>query len=811
MQTTADNTKITFTVNEILPGAPIIPLKGHKVSDYSKKKTPVGKWKDAKSLTDSESERHLKQGGWIGAVIPEGRIIVDIDDSSQGELVKDLLEAENVHHHSIRTPNGWQFVFKAERQETKSIKQITKFFTSIGVVIDTRTAGAGYIVFPTENTEGRYIATKSIGQLDELPNFLKPLRNSEQVKDKTTGEKYCFPIPISEDGSRNDTLYKWAAHLRAWGISPEEIIKSMELYYEYFLLDKNDFSLTEMMNLTKSAIKWRPDKPAYELHIEEAADYPEETVIPLPFHIQGNALFKTVLKKVEGFEVEQKVMVSRMAPTVLKELSNVERNSVHYEISWRDRGQEKREVVPASTIATKRELLTLADSGLPVNDLNYKDLISFFDKYLAHNRLEQSQMVERIGHIKGAFIHPLKSQGVEIIPTDSGERQLLEAFQAEGTAETWKTEVFDRIKQHPKVLFMVLASFASVLLKDIKVSPFIVDLSGSTSQGKTTALQVARSVWGTEGLINEWNATKVALERKAGFLNSFPLYFDDTRKADERILQSIVYQFSGGRSKGRGSLKGSQREDTWNNILLSTGEVSLADYASKAGGAAARVISLIDEPFDSVGYEYFAELYEALQRNYGAVGLEFLEQWQRNKDSLITEFYKFKEHYMQKCKGNEVLTRLSMYYAAVHFAGSVIKKLLKVELDLKTLDKLFTDIAEENKSLDKPKELLEQILNDLDSSRRSIYYNSEPDFIKAVYKFNTLCLTPAYLKEMLGAEEKLIRREWLKKGYTMANDSKGKATDTRLVKHHGQTFRVVVLNLAVFDEFDLDFTVEWSK
>ena len=86
-------------------------------------------------------------------------------------------------------------------------------------------------------------------------------------------------------------------------------------------------------------------------------------------------------------------------------------------------------------------------------------------------------------------------------------------------------------KAHPKVLFYVLASFGSVILKDLKIEPFVVEIAGSTSQGKTTALHVARSVHGTEGLINEWNATKVAIERKAGFLNSFPLYMDDTRKA----------------------------------------------------------------------------------------------------------------------------------------------------------------------------------------------------------------------------------------------------------------------------------------
>jgi putative DNA primase/helicase len=808
--TTAIQASYSSLVDEVLPGARLIKLKGFSRNniDYQKAKTPVGKWQDSNPIEDNEINQWIKRDGWIGAVIPQERIIVDIDDSIQGEAVKGLLEAENVHHHCIKTPNGWQFIFEAKEEVTKEIKQITKFFTQIGAVVDTRTAEAGYIVFPTDNTESRYIVSKSLNKLDELPHYLKPVRSRESTKNKETQEYYEFPIPIRESGSRNDTLYKFAAHLKAWNVDPKEIIKSMELIYEHFLLDKTDFPLNELKNLSKSAVQWKPEPSKttnFQLYLEEDGELTEETIIPMPFNIVGNALFKTVVRKVEGFEVEQQVMVSRMAPTILKELSNVERNSVHYEIAWKDRGREKREVVPASTIATKKDLLTLADSGFPCNDLNYKDLINYFDKYLAHNRLEQSQMVERLGHIKNAFIHPLDSQGVEIVPNDNGEKQILEAFQIAGTADTWKTEVFERIKNHPKVLFLVLSSLASVLLNDIKVSPFIVDLSGSTSQGKTTALQVARSVWGTEGLLNEWNATRVAIERKAGFLNSFPLYMDDTRKADERILQSIVYQFSGGRSKGRGSLKGSQREATWNNILISTGEVSLADYAAKAGGAAARVISLVDEPFETIKDIYFSELYEAIEKNYGAFGLEFLKQWNQHKEELIPEFYKFKEHYMKKAKGNEVVTRLSMYYAAVHFAGSVARKVLNLEMDLKLLDMLFDEMTEGNKAIDKPKQILEELLLQLDSGRKYIYNEYVSNEVRAVYKFDTICITPAYLKEFLGNEEKLIRKEWMKRGYTETCVSQGKEVDYKQVKKGFTKFRVVVVKKDFIDEMGLDF------
>ncbi|WP_216831008.1 DUF927 domain-containing protein [Alkalihalobacterium elongatum] len=543
--------------------------------------------------------------------------------------------------------------------------------------------------------------------------------------------------------------------------------------------------------------------------IYEIKNVQKANLIPFPFAIKDDVLYKTILKKDEY--QKEILMVSRMVPRILRKLYNVESNDVYYEIAWKDNGQEKRQVVSAAVISTKKELLTLAASGFSINDLNYKDLIRYFDDYLAYNHINQAYMVQRLGHIQNAFIHPLNAQGVEIVPSDYGDKQLFESFKTKGTVESWIKELFDRVRIFPKPLFLVLASFASVILHDLKVPPFIVDLSGSTSQGKSTALQVARSVWGNEGLVNEWNATKVSIERKAGFLNSFPLYMDDTRKVDVRILADVIYQFSGGRSKGRGSLTGSRGEMTWTNILISTGEVPLTEYAKKAGGAAARVISLVDEPFGKIKNNYFSDLYKALEGNYGAVGLEFLKKWQEAKKDLLSEFITLKNHYIQKANGDEVLTRLSMYFATVHFAGFALSKLLNIQMDLKLLNRLFDEMANENNAIDKPKQLLEEILYKLDSNRKYIANHHTPDTVWAIYKYDTVCLTPDFLRQELGAEEKMMRNEWKKRGFTQTHLKDGKQIDYKQVKHRHCKYNAVIVNKEFYEKTGLDFEEDYNQ
>lgn len=524
--------------------------------------------------------------------------------------------------------------------------------------------------------------------------------------------------------------------------------------------------------------------------------------IPNPFIIENGSLYKRELKKEESLK-----MISRKVPAITKEFLNIERPHVMYEIEWDERNKKVREIVPASTIAIKKELLELSLKGLSVNENNAKSLIEYLDLFLNCNVIEQFAAVERLGSIKDHFVHPLLRNDIEIVAVDDGQYQLKDGFEIKGTSNSWKLEVFERIRNYPKAVFFVLASFASVIIKDLGIQPFIVDLSGATSQGKTTTLKVAASVWGNGGLINEWNATKVSIERKAAYLNSFPLLMDDTRKADEKVLNVIIYQFSGGKSKGRGSLNGNQKEYTWNNILLSTGEVSLNEYAKNQGGIAARVIPLVDQPLRN-NHEDVMQLIDALENNYGAIGIDFLKLWMQEKSELLPEYHKARLHFIKRAKGKEVLNRLAGYYSAVYFTGYILKNKLGIDVNLEELLNLFEEIAKDNKSIDMPIQFFEEILTDLDSNRLSIYYpgSYKPNVMNAIYRNKTLYLHPKYIKSMLAVEERQIRKEWLKRGLTVGKSENGSFVDYKSIKHEGQTYRVVEINMDYVKKLGFDFT-----
>lgn len=535
-------------------------------------------------------------------------------------------------------------------------------------------------------------------------------------------------------------------------------------------------------------------------------------LIPYGYQIKHGALYQISEKVLRDGSIEQKEhLICSQSPLIVRSFENVETDDLYYELNWKDEHRLRKAIVLASQIGSRKELALLSNRSLAVTENNAKNMIDYFYSYLMQNKskLTREHLVSRIGHIKGYFIHPMLSNEVMIKPNDLGEKQLLEAFQSSGTVEEWIEHVLGPIQRHPRALLMVLASFASVLLKDLKLQPFVIDFAGETSNGKTTILRACASVWGTDTLMSEWNITKVAAERKTTFLNSYPLILDDSRKANEKTVGDFIYNFSGGRSKGRGSTTGSQQEFTWNNILISTGEASLTTYAEQKGGVAARIISIEGIPFENVKPSFFTSLHNGIDSYYGEIGKQFVAKWQQNKDRLIPQFMEYVKVCQEKAESNPVIVRVARNFAVLIYVGKLLNMFFKLDIELMQLYRLFDELVSENKALDKPRQLLEMMLQDLDSDRGSIFYNYELSRpMKAIYKSGHLWITPKYLKDFLGVEEKTIRGAWLKRGYTTKFENRGKEVDYKQVRAGKHKFSGVSINREYVLELGFDFSYE---
>lgn len=542
--------------------------------------------------------------------------------------------------------------------------------------------------------------------------------------------------------------------------------------------------------------------------INEKKEILENDIIPENYQIQQNGWLYKLVEKGRGDDKEiVTVTITSTPPFITKRLKDIESLIISYEMKFKRAGEITTIPVQATEIADSKNIINLANKGLDVDTINRTEMVQFISMFKRLNNIPDETIATRLGHVKGCFIHPLINDDIRLVIHEEGYKQLANAFKTKGNLEDYAEKVFEPIKDSPMVMTFVYASLGSILLHDFKVDPFIVDMASKTSTGKTTALRVASSVWGTEKLINEWNTTPIDLERKASILNSFPSMYDDTRKAKPYLLSDVVYQFSGGKSKGRGNVQSVDIVKNWNNILLSTGETSIVEYGNEKAGVSARVVTLQDNPFnDDVNIR---ALYEGIESNYGHLGLVFIEQYSKQKASYKDSFKAYEGIYIDKAGENVVMQRVARYFAVLMVAGEILNDIAGFEHDhYKNVDTAFHRMLDTNKTLDKPRELLEGLLEELDASRNSItgagygeVYNTE---LKAIFHKDYLCVLSKPMKDYLGHELRTITKEWEERGYLIA----GADRIVKQVKHSGKRYIGYAIKQETIQELGFDFRNE---
>lgn len=542
--------------------------------------------------------------------------------------------------------------------------------------------------------------------------------------------------------------------------------------------------------------------------INEKKEILDSEIIPENYRIKENGWLYKLVEKGRGDDKEiVTITITSTPPFITKQLKDIESLIISYEMKFKKAGEITTIPVQAIEIADSKNIINLANKGLDVDTINRTEMVQFISMFKRLNNIPDETIATRLGHIKGHFIHPLINDDIRLVIHEEGYKQLANAFKTKGNLEDYSEMVFKPIKNSPMVMTFVYASLGSILLHDFNVDPFVVDMASKTSTGKTTALRVASSIWGTERLINEWNTTPIDLERKASILNSFPSMYDDTRKAKPYLLSDVVYQFSGGKSKGRGNVQSVDVVKTWNNILLSTGETSIVEYGNEKAGVSARVITLQDKPFnDDVNIR---ALYAGIESNYGHLGLAFIEQYSKQKASYKDSFKPYEGIYIDKAGENEVMQRVARYFAVLMVAGEILNDIAGFEHDhYKNVDTAFNRMLDTNKTLDKPRELLEGLLEGLDASRNSItgagyseVYNTE---LKAIFHKDYLCVLSKPMKDYLGHEVRTITKEWEERGYLIA----GADRIVKQVKHSGKRYIGYAIKQETIQELGFDFRNE---
>lgn len=344
----------------------------------------------------------------------------------------------------------------------------------------------------------------------------------------------------------------------------------------------------------------------------------------------------------------------------VQRLLNIDSGTEKLKIAYKKGKQWRYIIVDKKTLASNNSILQLADFGVAVNSENSRYLVRYLTdvESINYDRIPELNSVGRLGWIADYGFSPYVENLV--FDGDATFKHFFESVKPHGNYDIWM-EVAKSVRSSNSIpaRIMLAASFASALVEPCGGLPFFVHLWGNTEGGKTVALMLAASVWANPRMgeyVHSFNGTGVAQELSASFVNSMPLILDELQiMKEKKDFDQLIYQLTEGVGRQRGAKTGGlQKTGTWNNCILTSGEMPISNSGS-GGGAVNRIIdveytqSIFDDPV------YVAE---TVKKHYGHAGKEFVEKISEG-DMLSDIRLKCKE-FIQQMQKSESTDKQSM-------------------------------------------------------------------------------------------------------------------------------------------------------
>ncbi len=286
--------------------------------------------------------------------------------------------------------------------------------------------------------------------------------------------------------------------------------------------------------------------------------------------------------------------------------------------------------------------------------------------------------------------------GLDVLPVDLRTSPSSAAQVDRGTLPEWREEV-GRLCSGNEILTLAVSTALSGPMLDFLDLDLGggLHLQGASSQGKSTALRVATSVFGSPKATCSWRATANGLEALAASLNGTFLPLDELGEIEGRQLHDILYSLANGVGKSRMS-NGHSPDGTkrWKVSILSTGEITISRKLAEAGRKQmpGQMVRLVDVTADNQRFGAFDDLHgapdaaafadrlkHATSTLHGTAGVAFVQELIRRTDQrekLRSMVHKLaKTFVIDLGQGNSaVAQRVAERFALIAISGELATK-----------------------------------------------------------------------------------------------------------------------------------------
>ncbi len=255
----------------------------------------------------------------------------------------------------------------------------------------------------------------------------------------------------------------------------------------------------------------------------------------------------------------------------------------------------------------------------------------------------------------GSFVYNYRvftKDGREITVPMPGLENINSSTNSKGTLEGWRPfwDLMSRRKMHT-MLAMCLDSFGCPLMRFSEYEGFVWHIGSTESgTGKSLTLSAKAGVWGHPIHYRTSKGTSpVALQQRAGLLNSMPLLIDEItskQRADLEWAPGFIFDVAEGKGKERmeaGANKERINNTMWALTCTMTSNTHLTDYMSGARSHSSNgeLLRMLEwTPNQALQFnEDERQILKSIKNNFGVAG-EAWVRWMARHQDVCAEMFK---------------------------------------------------------------------------------------------------------------------------------------------------------------------------
>lgn len=372
----------------------------------------------------------------------------------------------------------------------------------------------------------------------------------------------------------------------------------------------------------------------------------------------------------------------------------------------------QKEIIKEScdVLADTQKCIRLAKYGVDVDSINCKDVIRHLKNQMACvtvSRVTKEMGFRTIGG-KQVFVGS-KAYGIRngkiVWKSISYVGKML--IVPKGNYGDYRAMLEQYVIPNP-LLSVALAIGASSLLvgylwEDLQIPNLMVQISGESSTGKSTALMLALSLYGgmanvgeKTSLFSSWNATDNALVEMLAGNYGIAVGLDEAGMSRSKKFAPVIYTLAEGKEKQRMDINAGNRDvREWHTTIISTGEIPLTDVTDQATGQKVRLINFPNVPWTE-NAEQSEQIKQVISANYGFLGTELAKSiLRKGKDYWLELHEKETQKLMRKLQCGSLSKRTANQLALIVMAAKLIK-CKGLDLDVKLIREFLCEITNEN-------------------------------------------------------------------------------------------------------------------